>query len=501
MPKILYVEDNEDSRNLLFRRLQLQGNYEVLLANDGLQGVTKAREEKPDIILMDMGLPVMDGWEASRQIKTNPATAHIPIIALTAYSMSEDREKTIQAGCDDYHTKPIRIENLLHQIESLINKRKESEEKQKIPEERFQSVSMDIQITRGRILVVDDAQENRNMLSSRIRLEGYPVETAENGATALEMLNHTPFDLILLDILMPDLNGIEVLHSIRRKDSLLDLPVIMVTARDSQDYILKAFQEGANDYVTKPIEMKILLARIHTQLRIHFMSRWKDQFLSIAGHDLKNPLSIIYGYIDIIIKSYVPGSPMNRELYSYLMKISKNAEIMKHIITEFLDLKILENGQLKLTYREIDLINLIRETMEGFKPMIQDKNISFQIDQAKEIIKISGDEEKLIQVIQNLAHNAIKYAVPETGIMIRATKEDKWVLAEISNIRETWGNQGDEKHQAPDTRLEEMFLIGEKGFNPGLIISKLLIEAHGGKIGIEKKQDKTTTLWFRLPLQ
>lgn len=499
MPKILYVEDNEDSRNLLFRRLQLEGNYEVLLAKNGLEGVAKATEVKPDLILMDMGLPILDGWEASRQIKANPETKHIPVIALTAHAMAEDREEVLQSGCDDYHTKPIRMDKLLHQIESLLKKGIETE--QNVTKETFQTISMDIQSTQSRILVVDDAHEIRNMLSARIGLEGYIVETAENGPTALEMINNTPFDLVLLDIMMPVLNGFQVLHSIRRKYSLLDLPVIIVTARDSQADVIKALEEGANDYITKPIEMKTLLAHIHTQLRLHYLSWWKDRFLSIASHDLKNPLSVIYGYIDIITKTFLPGAPLKKELYTYLLKIKKNAEIMKHIITEYLDLKTLEDGQIKLTYREVDLINLIRETVEGFQTVIRDMNISVLLDQENEIINIRADEEKLTRVIQNLLYYALKSCVPETQIKISSRQEDRWASVEINYRREAAGNQGIAKSPTPDVRLEDSFPIGEKGFSPGLIIAKLLIEAHGGRIGFEKNPDKTTTVWFRLPLE
>jgi len=119
MPKILLVEDNEDNRDMLSRRLIRKG-YEVSLANDGGAGVAQALSEVPDLILMDMSLPVLDGWEATRRVKENPATRAIPIIALTAHAMADDREKAIAAGCDDYDTKPIDLPRLLEKIESLL---------------------------------------------------------------------------------------------------------------------------------------------------------------------------------------------------------------------------------------------------------------------------------------------------------------------------------------------------------------------------------------------
>lgn len=122
MAKILLVEDNEMNRDMLSRRLAKRG-YEVLIAVEGEQGVALARTGSPDLVLMDMSLPVLDGWEATRRLKSDPATRAIPIIALTAHAMAGDREKAREAGCDDFDTKPVELPRLLSKIESLLQKR------------------------------------------------------------------------------------------------------------------------------------------------------------------------------------------------------------------------------------------------------------------------------------------------------------------------------------------------------------------------------------------
>ncbi len=119
MAKILLVEDNEDNWDMLSRRLTRRG-YEVSLAHDGATGVAKARAERPDLILMDMSLPVLDGWTATQQIKADENTRHIPVIALTAHAMTTDREKALAAGCDDYDTKPIELARLLEKIQAHL---------------------------------------------------------------------------------------------------------------------------------------------------------------------------------------------------------------------------------------------------------------------------------------------------------------------------------------------------------------------------------------------
>ena len=119
MTKILLVEDNEANRDMLSRRLRRKG-FEVTIAIDGQQGLDCASQERPDLILMDMSLPILDGWETTRRLKANSQTAHIPIVALTAHAMSGDRERALEAGCDDYDTKPVEFGRLLEKIEFLL---------------------------------------------------------------------------------------------------------------------------------------------------------------------------------------------------------------------------------------------------------------------------------------------------------------------------------------------------------------------------------------------
>ena len=123
MTKVLLVEDNEMNRDMLSRRLNRRG-YDVVFAVDGQQGLDVARSEKPDIIIMDLSLPVMDGWEATRRVKSDEALRNVPVIALTAHTMSGDREKALEAGCDDYDTKPVEFDRLIGKIERLLGERR-----------------------------------------------------------------------------------------------------------------------------------------------------------------------------------------------------------------------------------------------------------------------------------------------------------------------------------------------------------------------------------------
>ena len=131
MTKVLLVEDNEMNRDMLSRRLIRRG-YQVVFAMDGQQGIDLARSERPDVILMDMSLPVIDGWEATRRVKADDATRSVPVIGLTAHAMAGDREKAIEAGCDDYDTKPVELDRLIGKIERLLGTAKDESLRQAV---------------------------------------------------------------------------------------------------------------------------------------------------------------------------------------------------------------------------------------------------------------------------------------------------------------------------------------------------------------------------------
>jgi DNA-binding response OmpR family regulator len=280
MTKILLVEDNEMNQDMLTRRLLRRG-YEVVCAMDGQTGVDMAYSEIPDLILMDMSLPIMDGWEASRRLKADDKTRSIPIIALTAHAMVGDRQKSMDAGCDDYDTKPVELARLLSKIETLLASCKlelRSDDRPSIVETKaavipqqilsLPNIVRSIDPTAATILIVDDIETNRDMLGRRLERAGYTVILAEGGKQGLKLIEQRSIDLVLLDIMMPDFNGIETLQAIRAKYSMMQLPVIMATAKDRSEDMVQAFDLGANDYVTKPIDLPMVLARIQSHLRL-----------------------------------------------------------------------------------------------------------------------------------------------------------------------------------------------------------------------------------------
>jgi len=177
-------------------------------------------------------------------------------------------------------------------------------------------------IVTGRLLVVDDNDLNREMLSRRLTRKGFEVEMAEGGRRALELIDSENYDLVLLDIMMPEVTGIDVLESVRKRFSPAELPVIMATAKTQSEDVVSALTLGANDYVTKPIDFSVLLARIDTHLKLKHLFKLKDEFLGMASHDLKNPLFVIVCQAYLIASKVPVGSVMSEEAMDMVNRIA-----------------------------------------------------------------------------------------------------------------------------------------------------------------------------------
>jgi adenylate cyclase len=273
---ILVVEDNEMNRDILSREIR-EREHEAVLAVDGESGIDKAREIMPDLILMDLSLPGIDGWGATRTLKADEQTKGIPIIALTAHAMPGDREKALEAKCDDYETKPYDWTRLFTKIDALLCKPLKPDDSLSADGTSDQSPTVSSpdesehagfgsQLSGRTVLIVDDIEANRDLLSRGVREDGHTVLFATDGREALESLNRDPVDLVLLDIMMPYVDGYEVLRQMKADTELRHIPVIVVSASDEVASAVKCIEMGAEDYLPKPCDAVLLKARIRSCL-------------------------------------------------------------------------------------------------------------------------------------------------------------------------------------------------------------------------------------------
>ncbi len=353
----------------------------------------------------------------------------------------------------------------------------------------------------GRLLVVDDNEMNRDLMVRRLRREGYEIDTASEGFQALDMIRSGRFDLILLDVMMPSISGLEMLPLIRKTHTLPDLPIIMATARDESDDIVQALQLGANDYVTKPIDLPVLLARIQTQLRLKSLSQLKDEFIRIASHDLKNPLSTVMMAAHVVRERVPPGSVMMEQHYQMLSFIVKHSEEMQRIIRDFLDFQAMEDGGITLTLAATQVNTIAEETVQNNFDYANSKNISLNLALDSNLPEIIGDNARLRQVAQNLIGNAIKFCRPGASILVRTERYTRSVLFEVVDSGPGLKPEDLQNAFAKYARLSNKPTGDETSTGLGLAICKQMIELHDGQIGMRNNTPNPgATFWFSLPI-
>jgi two-component system, cell cycle response regulator len=265
-PTILVIEDNELNLKLAKTLLQ-RGSFRVLEAADAETGLEIARSAKPDLILMDIQLPGMDGLTATRILKKDPVLKKIPIAAMTSYAMEKDLQKAKEAGCDGYITKPIDTRTFLGTARKFLQK-----------DHPLSLTKIELHPYKKKILIVDDEPMNLNVLQDHLLQNKYEVLQAQSGAEALEIAVQESPDLILLDVGMPEMDGCEVIRRLKMDPQSLDVLAILVTPPGALEEKLNGLEAGADEFLSKPVQKTELLTRIRSlilykQLREQFTIR------------------------------------------------------------------------------------------------------------------------------------------------------------------------------------------------------------------------------------
>lgn len=251
---ILIVDDNEFNRDLLRRNLEPEG-YHIVMATNGVEAMEVVSVERFDLVLLDLQMPEMDGFTVLERLKTNPLLRDVPVVVVSALNEPEHVSRCIKLGASDYIVKPINI--------SLVKARvwrhlaHASLHHQGIDPSKTRDQSQG-----ARILVVDDLALNRDLLAMRLAKMDYVVKSAESAAAAMTILETHEIDLMLLDLMMPDVDGFQFLEQLRAHSRFAKLPVIILSAEDASDSMVRALSLGAEDYVVKPYYAPLLKARI-----------------------------------------------------------------------------------------------------------------------------------------------------------------------------------------------------------------------------------------------
>ena len=249
---VLIVEDNELNMKLFHDLLEAHG-YNTVATRNGVEAIDLARKHRPDLILMDIQLPEVSGLEVTKWIKDDPELHAIPVIAITAFAMKGDEERIRQGGCEAYLSKPISVAKFIETIRQFLGAPRENANDRPDP--------------RGR-----RRPANLRLLEARLSAEYFDVITATNGAEALAICERDECDLVLLDVMMPDMDGFEVCRRLKTNPATQHIPVVMVTALDQATDRVAGLDAGADDFLTKPGSDLVLIARVRSLVRLKMMT-------------------------------------------------------------------------------------------------------------------------------------------------------------------------------------------------------------------------------------
>jgi len=375
-----------------------------------------------------------------------------------------------------------------------------------------------------KILVVDDVSQNIQVIGSILFDQHYQVSFSQSGPEALTLLNNEQFDLVLLDILMPGMDGYEVCKIIKSNAKTRDIPIIFLTAKSDIESVVKGFELGAVDYLTKPFKTEELLARVRTQLELKIqheqleslnehleeivekrtaelqkaneqlitLEKAKSKFLTLISHELRTPLNAINGFIEILYPSLI--STEHEQAIKILMNTSEkliNFSETALLITE------LQLGKYMIDFKNIDVSEITKLTIQNFSELIREKEIHFstQFDDDARIIR--GDYNLILDSLKKIVSNAVKFSPQNGYINIKSSKHDS-----VTNLIITNSGKG-----FSDEDLSILFDIFAKdkmnnfyeGFGLGLVAVKLSMEVHSGKIEVKNLPEGGASITLSFP--
>jgi len=366
----------------------------------------------------------------------------------------------------------------------------------------------------SRILVVDDITKNLQVVGTVLRNQGYKVMAAASGAEALKCVRTQLPDLILLDLMMPEMDGLEVCRRLKSDSTTSQVPVIFLTASNEMEHLVNGFGVGAVDYVTKPFNPPELLARVRTHLelkhareRLREMNEEKNEFMGIAAHDLRNPLGAITGYAEILIEEMEslqpsvpePGARAVREAGECAGRIRETSRRMAEMVQNLLDANRIERGEMQLNLALLDLSQTVAAVLETQRPRAVAKQQTLHWQNEAGAVSVLADATVLTQVIENLVSNAVKYSPAGKNIFVRLRRLQEGTLCEVQDEGPGLSAEDQKKLFGKFARLSSKPTGGENSTGLGLSIVKKMVEAMNGRVWCESELGRGATFIVEFP--
>ena len=357
------------------------------------------------------------------------------------------------------------------------------------------------------LLLVDDEVINIDILIEDLG-EDFAVRVATDGAAALESVKKALPDLILLDVMMPGMDGFEVCHRLKADPASRDVPIIFLTALNETSSKLRGFSVGGADYVTKPFQFKEVRARIEAHLELHRQRRelqrsydklreleqLRDSLVHMIVHDMRTPLAIVLGYLELAGKE-----PMEKSVANYICRAMSSTETLMEMVSTLLDVSKMEAGQMTLEFSEVDLGTLVSETIQMVEPLKEQRSLAFT--PSGEMAPFKGDMGLIRRILQNLIGNALKFTDRDNGVITVRVESAAENMVRVSIVDNGHGIAPEYHEKVFDKFCQVAARKQGQRYSTGLGLTfcKLAVETLGGRIGLESEVGKGSTFWFELP--
>ena len=362
-----------------------------------------------------------------------------------------------------------------------------------------------------KILIVDDVISNVLLLKILLTNEKFQVCTANNGRACIEMTKKEHPDLILLDVMMPDINGFDTAVILKKDPETKDIPIIFLTALNSPQDLVHGFQVGANDFLTKPFNKEELVMRVTQQISLVAAKRIiekqnaerkatlsnRDKMYSVIAHDLRSPMASIRMVLNLIVQS-TSAETVGPELYMLLDQANRESEEVHDLLDNLLKWTKSQTGRLNVVLQDLDLNDIVPGVVEIFEMIAKTKNIKLELKKTDEALKVHADNDMLKTVLRNFMSNAVKFSPENSTIQIAMAKEGDFARVSVKDqgVGIAADRLGSIFHKGETTYGTG----GEEGSGLGLQLCQDFARKNGGDCYVESVEGQGSTFSFTIPI-
>lgn len=374
-------------------------------------------------------------------------------------------------------------------------------------------MNMEINPSEYKILIVDDVMSNVLLLKVLLTNEKFAIATASNGRQALEQVEKENPDLVLLDVMMPDMSGFEVAQHLKSNPNTADIPIIFLTALNSTADIVKGFQVGANDFISKPFNKEELIIRVTHQISLVAAKRLilskteelqrtiagRDKLYSVIAHDLRSPMGSIKMVLNMLILN-LPSEKIGAEMYELLTMANQTTENVFSLLDNLLKWTKSQIGKLNVVYQDVDLVEVTDGVIEIFSMVASLKKIRIR-EMKPEKMMVNADIDMLKTVVRNLLSNAIKFSKENSEVLVKMEEVDGMAVVSVQDYGCGISEEGQKKLLHTDTHFSTFGTNNEEGSGLGLLLCKDFVVKNGGKLWFTSKEGEGSIFSFSIPVK